>query len=580
MDIDDVLRNAGHGAGESVMKDMISSSRKIENPEKVRLGGKYDFSSFEVVGELPDGQVVFWSKIGHKLYKVQLKDLNMDKLVQIGQDEVLSRVVRTKAELDIGKIVFSSLKMHLVNVAAKKKLKSDKEIGQGLHYIDGKWFIVNGDEAFEFDGKELKKWEKPTYDQRLIDWQSWNKWADDLEGTVKKAVRLDVSGAGGILQELRDLFGQWRLAHGIEYMLFTGWVLAQYLQSMWYWRPHLWLIGDSGSGKTILNQAVKSIGGELCKPMSGSSTTAAGLRQDLGGASQLMLIDEFEHCKDQENLITYMRDAGRGGSVGVKGSPQQVARTFKLEHMMMVTAVTHSMERSAELTRFHVISTVKDDKIKPKIPGESYFREFRKRVLQYVLWASFRAKDVIEKFPYEEGYQDRYIEALLVPFSMVAVGVEGDPVQTARKLVDQYLGYLRQDCFVEQSDKMRLMEDIINSRVKIQYSTVEGLKERTLIKEFTVGQIFFDEHGPGEAAFRDVESVGIKKEEEEDCIFIMPVMVEKNLLKNTIWGSLRTKLILKRIPGAYEDRKYIAGTQQRGIMVPVAYLRSEGYLPE
>jgi hypothetical protein len=239
------------------------------------------------------------------------------------------------------------------------------------------------------------------------------------------------------------------------------------------------------------------------------------------------------------------------------------------------------MERSAELTRFHIISTVKDDKIKPKIPGEAYFREFRKKILQYVLWAAYRAKDVIDKFPYDEGYQDRHVEALLVPFSMVAVGIEGDPVQTARKLVDQYMEYLKQDCYVEQSDKMRLMEDIINSRVKIQYSFVEGLgKERTLIKEFTVGQILFDENGPGESAYRELEAVGIKLENDGEFIFIMPAMVEKNLLQNTFWGQLRTRLMLKRIPGAYDDRKYIAGTAQRGVMVPVSYLRDEGYLPE
>ena len=71
---------------------------------------QYKFSSFEVLGELQDGRMVFWSRINRKTYITALKDLNLDKLVQIGGDEVIRRVSNT---IQHGKIPFRTLKKRL-----------------------------------------------------------------------------------------------------------------------------------------------------------------------------------------------------------------------------------------------------------------------------------------------------------------------------------------------------------------------------------------------------------------------------------------------------------------------------------
>jgi len=61
------------------------------------------------------------------------------------------------------------------------------------------------------------------------------------------------------------------------------------------WRPHIWLSGEAGSGKTtVVNLIIKRLVA-IAESVEGSST-AAGIRQKLEGDSRPVLLDEAERA--------------------------------------------------------------------------------------------------------------------------------------------------------------------------------------------------------------------------------------------------------------------------------------------
>ena len=96
--------------------------------------------------------------------------------------------------------------------------------------------------------------------------------------------------------------------------LFAGWCVVAPICGALYWRPHIWLTGQSGTGKTWLS-------GNIIAPALGqtamnaqSNTTEAGIRQWLGINAFPVVLDEAEgeerRSRDRlQNVVELMRQA-------------------------------------------------------------------------------------------------------------------------------------------------------------------------------------------------------------------------------------------------------------------------------
>jgi len=133
-----------------------------------------EFKSFQVLGELADDRIAIWSKINRKIYKVTTRDLNLDKLDQIGGKEVTMKVCRKSQE---GKIPFRQLKRELVTEASKSQLGNPDYLGQGIHLLrNGSLLIVNGSDSWVWNGKKFVSSESPLIEQKFIDWKPGYEW--------------------------------------------------------------------------------------------------------------------------------------------------------------------------------------------------------------------------------------------------------------------------------------------------------------------------------------------------------------------------------------------------------------------
>jgi hypothetical protein len=63
----------------------------------------------------------------------------------------------------------------------------------------------------------------------------------------------------GVVEEARSLFVKWNWRQSVQApFVITGLVIASWLQSLWTWRPQVFVTGNSNTGKTVLLQDVIS----------------------------------------------------------------------------------------------------------------------------------------------------------------------------------------------------------------------------------------------------------------------------------------------------------------------------------
>lgn len=538
---------------------------KSQPIEKVSAGPResnpYKFDNFRVDGEGEGGEIVFWSKVNSKSYVVSLKDLNLDKLVQIGGSEVQGRVVNRNAE--DGQILFRTLKKFLIIEASKCQLGRIEWFGQGIHFLgDGQLLIVNGAQAYFFDGKRFNELEAPLIDRRLIARDAGRAWVD--MGAVQKSFEgMTKRRAGEIIETFRDLIGQWGFLGIWDVSLVLGFFLSQVVQQVWVWRPHLWITAAQGSGKTLLIEFFETIAGDLALRREGQVLTEAGFRQDIGQDSRLCYLDEFERSQARAAIIEYLRSAGRGGIV-TKGGVNQRPVHFHIRHQVVVSSIEVGLGRAAELSRFIVVELKKDPSRRPKIPNSIEAEKLRVDLLAVALWAAFPAKKLVEELGQIEGFEDRLVECFAVPLSMLACAID-DPLGELRKLVLIVLEDLRsRERDVGEEDEDCLLQDIGSATIRVPDVKVsnDGGADTNVYLDMSVCQLL--------ESFSDFNSQilqahGIKYD--KGNIFLAPSVIERKLLRDTKWKGLNILSILKRIEGAEKSRRRIASQNVRGVLL-------------
>lgn len=160
--------------------------------------------------------------------------------------------------------------------------------------------------------------------------------------------------------------------------MFPGWCMAAIVCGCLDWRPHAWLTGRAGSGKSwIFEMILKRILG-ICLQAQ-SSTTEAGIRQHLGPDARSVIFDEAEP-KDEKSIarinsvLELQRGASSDSSGGIiKGSAGGVSRTYRIRSCFLFLSIAMGASEAADESRIARME------LAPPIPGA--FPEIKK------LWA-------------------------------------------------------------------------------------------------------------------------------------------------------------------------------------------------
>jgi putative DNA primase/helicase len=205
--------------------------------------------------------------------------------------------------------------------------------------------------------------------------------------------------------------------------LLAGWLSLAPICGALIWRPHLWVTGPSGSGKswTVAN-IIQPLVGRTAVHVQGN-TSEAGIRQALGSDALPVVFDEAE-SEDRasqmrfDKVLELARQASTETGAGiVKGSATGGAVTYLIRSMFLFASIGVAAVKKADVSRVTVLPLRKNT-------GPSAQAEFD---AIKALW-----RDTINSTAYCEKLRSRslrfakVIRANAETFSSVAVEFTGD----------------------------------------------------------------------------------------------------------------------------------------------------------
>jgi len=140
--------------------------------------------------------------------------------------------------------------------------------------------------------------------------------------------------------------------------LLVGWVVLGPICGSLRWRPHVWLTGGAGSGKSaILERYITPLLGDFALPVSGSTTEAA-VRQTICSDAMPVVFDEAESNErpDQQRMqgiLSLARVASsESGASLLKGSPSGEVSRYRVRSMFLLSSIATALKQGADRSRF------------------------------------------------------------------------------------------------------------------------------------------------------------------------------------------------------------------------------------
>lgn len=203
-----------------------------------------------------------------------------------------------------------------------------------------------------------------------------SKYVYELARSLPPAADTPMTDAEGKkLLETAELF-RWSKPGAAP--LLAGWTFLAPLCGAMKWRPHIWLTGGAGSGKsTILNEYVNALMPGIAVFAQGNSSEA-GIRQRLKADALPVLFDESEQNneaekKRMEGVLSLIRQASTESPARtLKGTISGDSMDFHIRSMFCLASIQVGMEHKADQDRLTKLSLMKvqDDNSAPEKWGK------------------------------------------------------------------------------------------------------------------------------------------------------------------------------------------------------------------
>lgn len=187
------------------------------------------------------------------------------------------------------------------------------------------------------------------------------KFVYEQGSVLRLPVDEPMSKADGV--KLIEIAKKFRWTRPASAVLLAGWVALAPLCGALRWRPHIWVTGGAGSGKsTILEDFVAALLADgYCHHFQGNSTEA-GIRQTLRSDAISVIFDESEQNTEREQqriqaILALVRQAStESGARTVKGSQNGDPMGFLVRSMFCLASIQVGMKQQADMERITVLA--------------------------------------------------------------------------------------------------------------------------------------------------------------------------------------------------------------------------------
>lgn len=237
---------------------------------------------------------------------------------------------------------------YLVNLSYRVGFFSDKWIrGRGA-WIDGKSVVIHAGDRLIVDGKP----------KHFSDFKSKFIYErnEDLEFNLDNPLTKKEANE---LLELTKLI-TWE--RDVNAWLLAGWCVIAPICGALSWRPHIWLTGAAGTGKSwIYTKLVRRCLGEISLAVQGE-TSEAGLRQTLRHDALPVVFDEAEGAerRDQERIQHILglirQSSSHDGGVIVKGtSGGGASKIYRIRSCFALASIAVQLVQQSDRSRVTIL---------------------------------------------------------------------------------------------------------------------------------------------------------------------------------------------------------------------------------
>lgn len=333
------------GAGPALMQlsekviDMATFNRKTDNDEPEL--NAFATECYAVLG-YNDGVYYYLSRASGQITPLKPSAHTQLNLMQLAPLDWWAH----EFPLPGGKIDWAKAASDLTELCHQRGIFSPELIrGRGAWW-DDKRAIFHFGPHLEVDGKQMD----------LVDLRSDYTYQKQLSLGVPDAAALSTEEGLEILK-VANAF-RWRVPASAP--LVAGWIALATVCGALNWRPHVWITGGAGCGKsTVLNNFCGSLLGNVKLAAQGNSTEA-GIRQKLRNDALPVLFDETESNNDREalrvqNILSMVRQASsESGAQTFKGSGTGEAMAYTIRSMFCFASIQVALKQQADLERLTV----------------------------------------------------------------------------------------------------------------------------------------------------------------------------------------------------------------------------------
>ena len=419
----------------------------------------------------------------------------------------------------------------------------DRVRGRGAWYDRGRVIVHLGDRLI-VDNKEHEICAPPPTNY-------FYENAKSLDGPADKPL------TDALAIKIRNIAIGFRWEMPVNAYFLLGWTVLAPVCGALDWRPHAWITGAAGTGKTcILKDFLKPLMGGIYQGATGG-TTEAGLRGTLCSDAIPVIFDEFEQNDQRDkqivqNVLALARIASSEGGKIYKGTTTGGANAFEIRSMFCVSSINVALIQKADVDRFCVLALRKDTiqkqewtafeaEIKTTITLE-VGRQLITRTIQNIPVIRANAKILARALAITFGqrYGDQYGTLLAGAWSLSADGGKLLSIEEALEWI-KTLDWESNQLDPQEADEVKCLDYILNSMLVVDH-------KRISIREIFLAARLNRDIGD-EPADLVLARHGIKYHEGGLAIANTHSILH-SLLRDTPWSGGAHKQALQRVKGA------------------------------
>jgi len=365
---------------------------------------------------------------------------------------------------------------------------------------------------------------------------------------------------------------KWEMPVSANFLL--GWLVLAPVCGALNWRPHIWVTGGAGTGKTtVLKSFMRPLMGGVLQSATGG-TTEAGLRGTLKSDAIPVVFDEFEQneAKDKQivqNVLALARIASSEGGKIYKGTPGGGTNAFEIRSMFCVSSINVSLIQKADIDRFCVLGLRKGHF------DENEWLDFERQILSVSTVENGRAliARTLNNLPtivknakvlaqalgrkFGQRFGDQHGTLLAGAWSLESGGGCELDLEQAQQWIDQ-MDWSHQRADDSDADEIKCRDTMLQQIVRFGGGLDASLGEmvKAVAKQQSLARTVYDELVPilgryGMKVFRS----GDKLPDGERAEYCQLAIANNNaqldqLLKATPWSGGAHRSALRRIAGA------------------------------